>query len=178
MGARARRWVGAMAIGMMAIGMMGMSAADAGAQPARYDFDADSAAPADTVRVEAERVAGMRECWRGNVVIGDSASLAALHERPRCRGVQSLDGRTLVGVSVMGDCFARYRIDAFRSETSRELRVRVLRRYGGCRAGRSRYEWLLLPALPPGWTVRFVERRLPDDAEVPDDFRSIRDDPR
>jgi len=173
MGARARRWVGAMGIGMMA---MAASAADAGAQPDRYEFAADSAAPADTVRIEAERVAGMERCWRGNVVIADSASLAALHAFPDCRGVRALNGRTLVGVSVMGDCFARYRGDTVRSETNRELRVRVLKQYGGCRAGRSRHEWLLLPALPPGWTVRFVERWLPDGAPVPEGFTSIRGD--
>jgi len=170
MGARARRWVGAMAIGMAAVAAW---AADAGAQPDRYEFARDSAAPADTVRIEAEPVAGMERCWRGNAVIADSASLAALSQFPACRGVRSLDGRTLVGVSVMGDCHFSYRIDTFRSEAGRELRVRLLGRYGGCRAGRSRHHWLLVPALPPGWTVRFVERELPEDAEVPDGFTSI-----
>lgn len=173
MGARVRRWVGAMGIGTMAIAAL---VTDAGAQPAWYEFAPDSAAPADTVRIEAERVAGMERCWRGNVVIGDSAALAALNEFPACRGVRALDGRTLVGVSVMGDCHFSYRIDTFRSEADRELRVRVLGRYGGCRAGLSRHHWLLVPALPPGWTVRFVERDLPEDAEVPDDFTTLRGD--
>lgn len=163
MGARARRWVGAMGIGML--GVAGL-ATDADAQPDRYEFSRDSAAPADTVRIEAERVRGMEECRVGNVVAADSASLAALRAYPRCRAVERLDGRTLVGVDLRGDCHAVHRVDTFRSEADRELRVRVLNRSGGCRAAGHRHVWLLLPPLPAGWTVRFVERRA-DDAELP-----------
>ncbi|HEU4451771.1 MAG TPA: hypothetical protein VFR81_01890 [Longimicrobium sp.] len=170
MGARARRWAGAMGIGMM----MALGAADAGAQPDRYEFSRDSAAPADTARIEAERVSGMEECPVGNVVVADSASLAALRAYPRCRAVERLDGRTLVGVDVRGDCHAVYRIDAFRSEASRELRVRVLNRSGVCRAAGFAYEWLLLPPLPAGWTVRLVERRPIDDAELPGIWTPVR----
>ncbi|HEX2204031.1 MAG TPA: hypothetical protein VHG91_12060, partial [Longimicrobium sp.] len=104
----------------------------------------------------------------GHAVVADSADLARLRVWPQCRDapIPPLAGRTLVGLSLMGDCHAMVRFDAFRSESRRELRVRVQERYGGCRAGGYADAWLLLPPLPEGWSVRFTETGVPDDTPL------------
>jgi hypothetical protein len=125
---------------------------------------------ADTVRVSLTPVEGMEGCELvGHAVVKGRAELRRLRRFPQCAKVApSLAGRTLVGVRVHADCQAFYRLDAFRSAKRREFRVRVLIHGGGCRGMLSEYEWLALPALPRGWSVRFTET---DDRSEPFDLR-------
>lgn len=104
----------------------------------------------------------------GNAVLTDSAGLRRLRRYPQCADVvfPEPEGRTLVGLSIMGDCNATYRVDVFRSESRREYRVRVRQRYGGCRAGNSAEVWIELPALPPGWTVTAQEERSDEEVDL------------
>ena len=116
--------------------------------------------PADTVRLPLERrVGGMGRCEiHGHAVVKDRADLRRLRRYPQCaKAAPPLDGRTLVGVYVMADCQASYRVDAFRSAKRREFRIHLQIRSGGCRGLRPRHEWLSLPALPPGWALRITE---------------------
>lgn len=115
------------------------------------------------------RLAGMGRCGvTGHVVVADTGDLRRLRAYPPCAAapLPPLPGRTLVGVSVFGDCHSRYRLDAFRSESRREFRVRLQRVYGGCRAGTSADAWLELPSLPPGWTVAVSDESLDADVDA------------
>ena len=126
---------------------------------------------ADTVRLQVERIEGMDRCdIPGHAVVKDRADLRRLRRYPQCaKAAPPLDGRTGVGLSVWGDCQATYRVDAFRSAKRREFRVRLRIRSGGCRGMLRHYAWLSLPALPPGWAVRFTES--PVDEDAPQDLR-------
>lgn len=144
----------------------------AGAQPGdrfpAVDFDTLGMA-ADAEPLAHRRLRGMGRCGTySNVVVADAAQMERLRTIPQCTDAPLPEpvGRTLVGVSVMGDCHTWYRLDAFRSESRREYRVRLQSRYGGCRAGGSADAWLELPPLPPGWTVAFTEDRLERDVEI------------
>jgi hypothetical protein len=125
--------------------------------------------PADAEPLAHRRLRGMGRCGAfSNAVIANAAQVERLRMMPQCAAAPLPEpaGRTLVAVSVMGDCHTWYRLDAFRSESRREYRVRLQRRYGGCRAGGSADAWLELPTLPPGWTVAFTEERLERDVEI------------
>ena len=131
---------------------------------------------ADTVRLAVEHLPRPGECAiPGHAVVRNAKDLARLRVFPQCAEAPfpSLAGRTLVGLSIWGDCNAMYRVDAFRSESRRELRVRLSIRYGGCRAMRPRDEWYSLPVLPPGWSVRITRVHVDDDSTV--DFREWHD---
>ena len=121
---------------------------------------------ADTARLAVERVEGMDRCQIiGNAVVKGRTDLRRLRRYPQCaKAAPSLEGRTVVGVDIHADCQAMYRIDAFRSAKRREFRVRLRIRGGGCRGLLPRYEWLSLPALSSGWSVRFTESQADDDA--------------
>lgn len=123
----------------------------------------------DAEPLPARRLRGMGNCGAyPNVVVADTADLRRLRAYGPCAAAPfpELPGRTLVGVSVMGDCHTWYRLSAFRSEHRREYRVRLQRRYGGCRAGGSADAWLELPPLPPGWTVAFTDEPLERDVHI------------
>lgn len=131
-------------------------------------FDSLGLAP-DAEPLPSRRLRGMGRCGAiGNVVVRDSADLGRLRTLPQCAAapLPELPGRTLAGVSVIGDCHTWFRVDAFRSEARREYRVRLQRRYGGCRAGGFADAWLELPPLPAGWTVAFTEERVEGDVEI------------
>jgi hypothetical protein len=123
---------------------------------------------ADTVRLAVGRVEGMGGCSiPGHAVVKHRADLRRLRRFPQCAKVAPpLGGRTVVGVDVDADCQAMFRIDAFRSAKRRELRVRLRIRPGNCRGMLSRYEWISLPALPPGWSVRFTESAAREDGPL------------
>jgi hypothetical protein len=124
---------------------------------------------ADAEPLAHRRLRGMGRCGAfSNAVVANAAQVERLRMLPQCATVPLPDpaGRTLVAVSVMGDCHTWYRLDAFRSESRREYRVRLQRRYGGCRAGGLADAWLELPPLPPGWTVAFTEERFERDVEI------------
>jgi hypothetical protein len=159
---RRRTWLAAVIVAVM-VGAAG----SAGAQRDRYLFEADSAAPGDTVRIEMTELPEMRPCFVSNSVVYDAASLTELRRFPQCKEVRipPIEGRTLVGVHVFIDCNATYNVRAYRSALSREYRIVLSTHDGGCRGMRSGMDWLTLPPLPAGWTVRFVQRRL-DDAGV------------
>lgn len=126
--------------------------------------------PFDTLGLSADaeplahrRLRGMGRCGVfSNGVVATAAQVERLRMMPQCAAAPLPDpeGRTLVAVSVMGDCHTWYRLDAFRSESRREYRVRLQRRYGGCRAGGMADAWLELPPLPPGWTVALTDESL------------------
>ena len=154
----------------MAMLLLGISAAVPGAaraqEPLRGVWPDSLGVATDTVRVPVERLSGLGRCGiTGHAVVRDEAELARLRRYPQCREARfpSLAGRTLVGLSIFGDCHALFRVEAFRSESRRELRVRVWGRYGGCRAGAFRDVWISLPAVPPGWAVRFTDAAAPED---------------
>lgn len=138
----------------------------------------------DAEPLAARRLRGMRNCGvHPAVVVADTADLRRLRALGRCAEAPfpELPGRTLVGVSVMGDCHTWYRLSAFRSEQRREYRVRLQRRYGGCRAGGVADAWLELPPLPAGWTVALtdepVEREAATDVLGPEwSYIRARDD--
>jgi len=138
----------------------------AGAAPARaqVEVEPDTAAhPADTVRLRTRFADVPEGCSPpGAWVVDDSASAAAVLAFPQCRGADfgDLSERTLVGVPFMGDCHARYGLDAWRSASRREYHLRVRVYYGGCRAGRIEFHWFALPKLPAGWQVRFTRMRI------------------
>jgi hypothetical protein len=123
----------------------------------------------DTVPLEWRRMLEMRYCAPvGEFVVQDSADLARLRGWPGCGDVPApdLETRTAVGVPVVADCHARLWLEAARDDTAREVRVTLVKRYGGCRGGRVGYAWVSLPKPPPGYAVRVGERReLPCDGE-------------
>ena len=131
--------------------------------------------PGDTVRLAVEQVEGMDGCQIiGHAVVRNGADLRRLRRYPQCaKAAPPLEGRTVVGVDINADCQALYRIDAFRSAKRRELRVRLRISGGGCRGLLPRYEWISLPALPLGWSMRFTEAAA--DERTP--FRPPRLDP-
>lgn len=145
------------------------------ARPATaQEIKPDSAGiPADTVRLRTTRVPGLDRCdpWEFRVV-DDTAEAARLREQPGCRDADlgSLADRTLVGMPLGGDCLARYRVDAWRSEARREYRILATTWYGGCRAVGRGYFWIALPKLPPGWRVSATQQGLDgrDDGELAD----------
>ncbi|HEU4558163.1 MAG TPA: hypothetical protein VFS20_09950, partial [Longimicrobium sp.] len=96
-----------------------------------------------------------------------TADLRRLRRLGTCAAAPLPDpaGRTLVGVPVRGDCHTWYRLDAYRSESRREYRVRLQMRGGGCRAAGHADAWLELPPLPPGWTVAFTREPVRDEAD-------------
>jgi hypothetical protein len=124
--------------------------------------------PADTVRLAVEQVEGMDGCQIiGHAVVKDGADLRRLRRYPQCaKAAPPLEERTVVGVDINADCQAMYRIDAFRSAKRRELRVRLRVWSGGCRGLLPRYEWISLPALPPGWSVRVTESEAHGDGPL------------
>jgi hypothetical protein len=168
---RPARWYPALAA-VLAIAFAVFPASPLAAQTPLRGAEPDTLGLApDTVRLTVGRVEGMGRCEIiGHAVVKDRADLRRLRRYPQCAKVSPpLEGRTLVGLSVWGDCQAMYRVDAFRSAKRRELRVRLRIRYGGCRGMLPHYEWLSLPALPAGWAVRFTESRV--DGDAPLDFR-------
>ncbi|HEX8244014.1 MAG TPA: hypothetical protein VF541_10975 [Longimicrobium sp.] len=140
--------------------LLAMIGGRADAQQVDRGLQADTAGvPADTVRLASTRVRELERCHvlGFRVVDGDSA-VAAMHRWPQCRDADfgDLRRRTLVGLPMHGDCHARHAVDAWRSDSRREYRVRVTTLYGGCRAARFDYTWLALPKLPPGWRIGFT----------------------
>lgn len=134
----------------------------------RVAFDSLGLA-ADAEPLPARRLRGMGNCGAyPAVVVADTADLRRLRAFAPCAAapLPEMPGRTLVGVAVTGDCHTWYRLDAFRSESRREYRVRLQRRYGGCRAGGFAHAWLELPPLPRGWTVAFTDERSDRDADI------------
>jgi hypothetical protein len=124
---------------------------------------------ADAEPVAHRRLRGMGRCgFLSHGAVTDTVQLRRLRAFPACvdAPLPAPVGRTLVSVSVRGDCHTWYRLDAFRSESRREYRIRVRWRYGGCRAGGFADAWLELPALPPGWTVAVTDEKVPDDLEI------------
>jgi hypothetical protein len=121
----------------------------------------------DTVALAIRHLPRPGECAiPGHAVVRNADDLRRLRRFPQCKEAPfpSLAGKTLVGLSIWGDCNSSYRVDAFRSESRREFRVRLRIRYGGCRAMAPRDEWYALPALPPGWSVRITRVHVEDDA--------------
>ena len=156
---RSVRWA-AVAVAVVAI------PAAARAQQTDWGLRPDSAGiPADTVRLPSRRADLGRCDVLGYRVVDDSAAVRRLRRWPQCQGADFGDpgARTLVGLPLSGDCHARFRIDAWRSERRREYRVLVTTYGGECRAWGGGYQWLALPKLPAGWRVGFGERRVRDD---------------
>lgn len=153
------------AVGMMLGALLAAAAARpaaAGAQGRDYGLQPDSAGlSADTVRLPARRVPELEECGPpvGYRVVASDSAAAALRRFPQCQDAEfgPPERRTLVFLPLFGDCHAGYRVEAFRSESRREYRVRVSEYDGGCRAARFHDVWLELPPLPPGWRVAFTE---------------------
>jgi hypothetical protein len=153
-------------VGWMMIGVALAAAAGAGgaaAQTTDWGLRPDSAGvPADTVRLPISLVS-FDECRIiGYRVILDSATVRRLRQWPQCTEMDfgDVEGRTVVGIPLFGDCHARYGIGAWRSEERREYRILVTTYDGGCRGARGAYRWMALPRLPAGWTVGFSERRV------------------
>jgi hypothetical protein len=152
---RRRPWMWIAATAMLVAG-------PAAAQPGDYGVREDSLPVAeDAVPLSVARV--WTECNPiGLRVVRDSAELRAL-ERFRGCGASEFPvlGRDLyVHVRLLGDCHARFGVEAYRSESRREYRIVMVKRYGGCRAGRMESWWVRLPSLPRGWTVAFTSRRI------------------
>jgi hypothetical protein len=131
-------------------------------EPSRVLAFDTAAVPADTVRLAS---------WAGAHVVDNLADVAELRGSPGCADADfgDLSTRTLLGLSLIGDCAARFRVDLWRSESRREYLVRTTFRDGGCRAwGGGGHYWIALPKLPPGWHVRSAGgvtiRRSIDDA--------------
>lgn len=157
---------------LAAAGCVLLTAGAAGAQPrqelTRVPEDSLGLAP-DAEPLAHRRLTGMGRCGTiGHVVVADTGDVRRLRAYPPCAEapLPPLPGRTLVGVSVFGDCHSRYRLDAFRSESRREFRVRLRRVYGGCRAGTFADAWLELPPLPHGWTVAVTDESLDADVDA------------
>lgn len=155
------RRAGWMGIGLAAVASV--AGGGAGAQSWDPGLRADSAGlAADTVRLPVSFVSS-DECGVVDYrVVRDSATVRRLRQWPQCTTMDfgDVEGRTVVGVPLFGDCHAMHGIRAFRSEERREYRVLVTTYYGGCRAGRGEYRWVAIPRLPAGWTVGFSEKRV------------------
>lgn len=163
------RWISA---GFSLSVAMLLGANSVAAQKTDWGLRPDSAGvPADTVRLPTHLVDLGRCDVLGYRVVTDSVVVKRLWQYPQCKLTDFGDvyGRTLVGIPLWGDCHARFRIDAWRSEQRREYRVLVTDYYGGCRAMRGGYHWMVLPKLPPGWRVAFGERRVDGGRETRDD---------
>lgn len=117
--------------------------------------------PADTVALPAQGMWGMECDPTGLRVVRDSADFRAIERFPGCdaSAFPALGGELYVHVSIGGDCHARFGARAYRSESRREYRVVMIKRYGGCRAGKLESWWIRLPPLPQGWTVGFTTLR-------------------
>lgn len=158
-----RRW--------MALGLV-LAAAPAAAraqEPLEGVWPDSLGVAADAVPLPMEGLDGMGRCGIvGHAVVADLAALAGLRMYPQCRdiAIASLDGRTLVGLALYGDCNGFFRLEALRSESRREFRVRVWRLGGECRGGFWRDVWVSLPALPEGWSVRFTDAPAPDGTRL------------
>lgn len=145
-----------------------MSAAvPAGAQPGELDLGLDRdtlGVAADAVPLEMERLE--LQCHPpGLRVIRDAAEYRAIRDHVGCgaSGFPEIGRALYVHVEMGGDCRARHRVRAFRSDSRREFRVVMASRQGGSRAACTERYWLRLPPLPEGWTVGFTGRRLEDD---------------
>lgn len=131
-------------------------------QPGDYGLEEDSlGVAADAVPLPVERLETACDPF-GLRVVRDSAELSTVE---RFRGCDAsafpAPGRELyVHVRMGGDCHARFDVQAWRSEARREYRVVMVKRYGGCRAGKIESWWIRLPPLPEGWTVGFSTRRI------------------
>lgn len=138
-----------------------LAAAPAAAQPGDYGLDEDSLPVAeDAVPLPVQRL--WTECDPlGLRVVRDSTELRAIERFRGCGAAEfpALGRDLYVHVRLMGDCHARFGVDAYRSESRREYRVEMTTRYGGCRAGKFESWWIRLPPLPQGWTVAFSTRR-------------------
>jgi hypothetical protein len=150
-------------MGIVLAAVASVAAGGAGAQSWDPGLRADSAGlPADTVRLPVSFVSSDQCGVIDYRVVRDSAAVRRLRQWPQCATMDfgDVEGRTVVGVPLHGDCHARYGLGAFRSEERREYRVLVTTYYGGCRAARGEYRWIALPRLPAGWTIGFSERRV------------------
>jgi len=140
-------------VALMAFAKVGGAAAQ---EPTRFlPFDS-AGLPADTVRLRSS-VVDLGDCRAGAYVVDHIGDVAALRGGPECADADfgDLSSRTLLGISLSGDCAARFRVDLWRSESRREYLVRTTFRDGGCRAwGGGGDYWIALPKLPPGWHVR------------------------
>ena len=139
-----------------------LAAAPVAGQPGDYGLREDSLGVADdAVPLATERVA--TECDPiGLRVVRDSAELRAIERWPDCRASEfpALGRELYAHVVMMGDCHARFGVEAYRSDSRREYRVVMVKRYGGCRAGKIESWWMRLPPLPEGWSVAFTTRRI------------------
>lgn len=161
----ARSGLSRMSMAVSASMLLALAAGPLAAQKPLRPTEADTLGlPADTVRVAVAQVEGMDGCSIvGHAVVKDGLDLRRLRRFPQCDKVSPpLAGRTLVGLSVRVDCQGTHRVEAFRSAERRELRVNLRIHWGGCRGLLPVYEWISLPALPPGWAVRITES---DDPE-------------
>jgi hypothetical protein len=172
---RTLRWALALLSGIAMAGTVQAQPADS---LLRVEYDSLGLA-ADAEPVPHRRLPDMGRCGVvGNAVVTDSAGLRRLRRYPQCADVAfpAPEGRTLVGITIMGDCHTAYRLHAFRSESRREYRIRVQTRYGGCRAGGFADAWLELPRLPAGWSVTVGREEVEGDVDLlgGDGWTSIR----
>ena len=138
------------------------TAVPADAQPGSYGLAADSlGVAADAVPLPVERL--WTECDPiGLRVVRDAAELRAIEHVRGCGASEfpALGLDLYVHVLMGGDCHARFGVEAFRSDSRREYRVVMVKRFGGCRAGKMESWWVRLPPLPQGWTVAFTTRSI------------------
>lgn len=153
MAARVIGWMLAVAV---------LSAVPAAAQPGDHGLPQDSLPVAeDAVPLAVQRL--WTECDPiGLRVVRDSVDLRAIERWAGCRAPEfpALGRELYAHVVMMGDCHARFGVEAYRSESRREYRVVMVKRYGGCRAGKIESWWIRLPPLPDGWGVAFSTRRI------------------
>jgi hypothetical protein len=105
------------------------------------------------------------DCYIRGDGIYDEEKLKPLLANPKCAEflrALNIDHKTqtLIRYSARGDCHMRLRTKIFRSDTDKKYLLIINNVYGGCRAGGSREEWMVIDKIPEGYGLNISEVRV------------------
>lgn len=105
------------------------------------------------------------DCYIRSDGIYDEEKLKPLLANPKCaEHLRGLDidhkTQTLIRYSARGDCHMHLRTKIFRSDKDKTYLLVINNIYGGCRAGGSREEWMVIDKIPEGYGLNIREVRV------------------